>query len=416
MTLLALTGWGYLGWHLWQIRRLQNWLARHRQSALPRAGGIWRGIHQQLHQQQHRNSKRKHKLTSILKKFQKFTKALPDAFVVMDKGYQIEWFNKTAAQLLGLQPGKDKGLLITDLLRAPGFIAYVDQGGSRAESIKILSPLNNGVMLQLHLIPYSEKRHLLIARDITHIHALEQMRRDFVANFSHELRTPLTVLRGFLETMQDMSEPCHAHCRRPLHLMAQQTTRMQNIVNDLLLLSQLESNATPPEQFNEIVDVPRILLDCQAQAQALSGSQQHRIDSQIDANLLLHGNSKELASAFSNLIINAVHYTPPGGNIWIRWSANEHSARLEVQDTGEGIAKQHIPRLTERFYRIDTGRSRQRGGTGLGLAIVKHILQRHHATLVVESRLGVGSVFTCHFPVTAIRQHVIHPATDSGGA
>lgn len=400
--LLALSGWGYLGWHFSQMLRLHHWLERHKTIPPVGAKGIWREIHVQLEQLQNRNRKRKRKLTDLLKRFQKFTKALPDAFVVMDKNFTIEWFNKVSIRLLGLQPGKDTGLRITDLLRAPVFVEYVALGDERPESLKMRCPCDPDIVLRVHLVPYSEKRFLLIARDITHTHNLEQIRRDFVANFSHELRTPMTVVIGFLETLLMREQPCHPECRRPLTLMSQQTQRMQNIVNDLLLLSQLEGKVNGDERPVEIVVVTSLLEDIVIEARALSGEQEHLIDIEADETVALRGNAKELASAFSNLIFNAIHYTPAGGNIWIRWFADGTGAHLEIQDTGDGIAKQHIPRLTERFYRVDTGRSRARGGTGLGLAIVKHVLNRHRATLHIDSRLGIGSTFCCDFPANLI--------------
>jgi len=395
---LAIAGWAYLGWHLYQIFRLQRWLIHHKSLSCPHAGGIWQEIARQLDQLQHRNRKRKNKLSGLLKRFQKFTKALPDAFVVLEKNYTIEWFNKVSTTLLGLQVGKDIGLRITDLLREPLFIDYVEQGPARAESIKIISPCNPDIMLRVHLVPYSEKRLLLIARDITRMHTLEQIRRDFVANFSHELRTPLTVISGFLETLTLGEQSCQEQCRRPLALMNQQTQRMQNIVNDLLLLSQLESEDNEQQRSEETVIVMTLVENICAEARALSGELAHHIEVDGDADIALLGNAKELASAFSNIIFNAVHYTPAHGTIWVRWYADHSGAHLEVQDTGEGIAKQHLPRLTERFYRIDSGRSRARGGTGLGLAIVKHVLHRHQATLHIDSRLGIGSTFCCDFP------------------
>jgi two-component system phosphate regulon sensor histidine kinase PhoR len=251
-------------------------------------------------------------------------------------------------------------------------------------------------MLSVSVIPYGDNQHLLLGHDITQLHRLEQIRSDFIANVSHELRTPLTVIAGFLETMRD-AEDCTQEFQRPLLLMAQQTARMRNIVEDLLFLSRLESE--PATDRGTPVVVADLLKTIYEEAQVLSG-EQHHITLEVDETVIIYGHTEELHSAFSNLVYNAVRYTPPGGDISIRWYQDAEGIHLAVHDTGEGIAPEHLPRLTERFYRIDVGRSRLQGGTGLGLAIVKHVLNRHKGHLHIESEVGKGSLFRCDFSPT----------------
>jgi len=393
---------GYLLIHLKNLYRLDSWL-RVRKLDLPDARGLWGEVFYQIYRLQRRNRKRKRKLTQMLRRFQNSTAAMPDATIVLNAQHRIEWFNKAAGGLLGLQASQDIGLPINNLLRYPAFTDYLyrDPHAIKDISIKIPSPINPQHILRIHLVPYDTNMRLLIARDVTEMQRLEQVRQDFVANVSHELRTPLTVMTGFIETIQDSLEDSpHKEWEYPLTLMAQQAARMQNIVNDLLLLSRLESEV--PQNLRKIVDVPVILNDIVDAARALSGDQAHHLDLFIDKDLRLFGQTDELTSAFSNLIFNAVRYTPAGGQITIRWYRDDIGAHFEVADTGEGIAAQHIPRLTERFYRVDVGRSRNHGGTGLGLAIVKHVLQRHHAQLHIHSQLSKGSTFSCTFPPASI--------------
>jgi two-component system phosphate regulon sensor histidine kinase PhoR len=314
--------------------------------------------------------------------------------VVLGPRYEIEWFNKAAIQLLGLQSPRDRGQPITNLIRYPSLHNYLSQANFEDTSIKFISPSNPSMMLSVSVIPYAETQHLLLARDITHLHRLEQIRSDFIANVSHELRTPLTVISGFMETLQDAQ--MGPEFERPLLLMAQQTARMRNIVEDLLLLSRLESETATPG--GEPVEVEEMLRSIYEEAKILSGEQRHQITLTVEEDLIIYGHSEELRSAFSNLVFNAVRYTPAGGEISIRWYSDEEGIHFAVSDTGEGIAPEHLPRLTERFYRVDVGRSRHHGGTGLGLAIVKHVLNRHQGLLHIESKIGQGSLFRCDFP------------------
>lgn len=391
----------YLGWHLFNLARLQRWLQGREKAQLPVAPGVWGDVFDELHRMQARNRKRKQKLARILIRFQEAASALPDATVVLSTTGEIEWFNDAAQHLLGLRWPDDAGRRIVNLVRHPEFINYLG-AGDYSKTVELPSPCAAGVRLTALIVPYGEQNRLLVARDVTRLHRLEQMRRDFVANVSHELRTPLTVVNGFLESLNEDASECPPQWTRSLQLMKQQTTRMKNIVNDLLMLSRLETDQRASAQND--VAVPDLLEAIVTEARALSGERAHSIHLDADPTLWLRGNEDELRSAFSNLIFNAVQYTPARGEIHVRWYGDAQGAHLAVRDTGEGIAAHHLPRLTERFYRVDTGRSRQSGGTGLGLAIVKHVLNRHGAQLRIHSELGKGSTFTCDFPVSSKTQ------------
>ncbi len=389
----------YLGWHLINLSRLQRWLKEGKKFQPPASRGLWGEVFNGIHRLQVRTRKRKRKLTQMLSRFQEATSALPDATVVLSTGGEIEWFNDAAAQMLGLRWPYDAGQRIANLVRHPKFIEFMATG-DYSKTVELPSPADPSVLLAALVVPYGKEKHLLVARDITRIQRLEQVRRDFVANVSHELRTPLTVVNGFLETMSEATDECPQAWIRPLQLMKQQTARMQNLVNDLLMLARLEIDQQQPLQAP--IDITEMSHNLVREARTLSGERHHHIVLEADAHLWLRGNYDELHSAFSNLTFNAVQYTPPGGTINIRWFGDQRGAHWIISDSGDGIAPHHLPRLTERFYRVDAGRSRQRGGTGLGLAIVKHVLNRHAAQLHIESQLGKGSTFSCDFPQSAI--------------
>jgi two-component system phosphate regulon sensor histidine kinase PhoR len=385
----------YLGWHLYNLYQLERWFRlRKKKINLPDTLGIWGEVFYHFYRLQQRNRKHKRKISAILKRFQSSTAAMPDAAVVLGKHYEIEWLNKSAQKLLGLQSPQDRGKPITNFIRSPVFLQYLTDSYEQS-TVTIVSPTNHNLILKINVVPYAGNQHLLLARDTTQLHRLEQIRRDFIANVSHELRTPLTVLAGFIETLRDDEDECTQQWERPLLLMAQQSARMRNLIEDLLLLSRLESDtsigSTGP------VRVAEMLHTICEEARILSGEQAHRITLLADENLVLEGRREELRSAFSNLIFNAVRYTPAQGDITVRWYQDERGLHFEVSDTGEGIAPEHLPRLAERFYRVDVGRSRQQGGTGLGLAIVKHVLLRHQGQLHIDSTLGQGSTFRCDF-------------------
>ena len=288
---------------------------------------------------------------------------------------------------------------IAHLLRYPPFLDYLSQRQPTRDAVELPAPVDSSRVLSARFVAYGKKQRLLLATDISQFRRLEQVRRDFVANVSHELRTPLTVITGYLETLLDSDHPGLEPWRQPLRGMGQQAGRMLHLIEDLLLLARLEA---PKERLpGKPVAVPKLLADIVEEAQALSSDQGHDITLEADPKLWLIGVEKELHSAFSNLVINAVRYTPAGGRIAIRWFTDPMGAHLEVADNGEGIAAHHLPRLTERFYRVNRHRSRGSGGTGLGLSIVKHILNNHGAQLHITSEVGVGSVFRCDFPSTA---------------
>ena len=382
----------YLLYHLYQLRNLERWLQSKGRGA-PDVQGVWGDIYYHLYRLQRRNRKRKKKLAAMLSRFRESTAAMPDATVVLDQDGLIEWWNDAAGKTLGLKQPQDVGQPLTNLVRHPDLLRYLE-AGNFDEAQVIPAPVNERSTISVRIVPYGNNQRLLVARDITRLQLLEQMRRDFIANVSHELRTPLTVISGYLETIQDAGDARNQEWSKSLDVMQQQAARMQQIVTDLLLLSRLETEGAQSDRHH--VDVPALLAMLREDAEVLSKGA-HDIQMDAEPGLWLQGSRSELRSAFSNVIYNAVRYTPSGGTIAIRWYADEGGAHFEVRDTGIGIAAQHIPRLTERFYRVDVGRSREAGGTGLGLAIVKHVLMRHDAELTIDSTPGTGSVFACHF-------------------
>ena len=400
LVLLVITG--YLAFHLYKLYRLENWLSTGAGQP-PRGGqGVWGEVYYQLYRLRQHHRRRKRALAQYLHRFREFTAAMPDAAVVLRTSGEIEWFNEAAGRLLGLRAPQDIGQRIMNLVRHPVFTQHF-RTQRFGDTVEFPAPDDEGMILAVSVVPYGKEQLLLVARDNTRLHKLEQIRRDFVANVSHELRTPLTVISGFLETLADFPRINSEDRKHALLLMSQQTARMQHIVDDLLLLSRLETDQRPVRQ--EQVAVPDMLQILYDEAKTLSGGM-HDIRLEAEHDLYVHGNQEELRSAFTNLVSNAVRYTSAGGTITIQWFADAGGAHFQVRDTGVGIAEHDIPRLTERFYRVDTARSRQSGGTGLGLAIVKHVLERHDADLEISSEPGVGSTFSCDFPSTAILRPV----------
>ncbi|MFQ5468664.1 MAG: phosphate regulon sensor histidine kinase PhoR [Gammaproteobacteria bacterium] len=383
---------GYCSIHLYRLYQLDKAFHQGTLHKLEIPGGVWGEVYYHIHRLQKRNRQRKKWLTNTLSRFKESTSALPDGTVVLTDQWKIEWYNKAAKRLLGLKSKADIGLRIDNLLRDPRFSRYLSKNDF-SEPLEIASPVNAQVQMLIRIIPYSRDQQLMVVRDITRLHRLEQMRRDFIANVSHELRTPLTVVKGYLETMGD--DEAMGHWEQSIANMEQQVTRMDHIVADLLLLSRLDEE--DQAQFVENIAITSILDNIKKDAIALAGEKQHDIKLDADNNLSIKGNAKELYSAFANLVFNAVRYTPAGGEIRLRWYRDDLGAHFEVKDNGPGIPPQHIPRLTERFYRVDPGRSRESGGTGLGLAIVKHVLIRHDGRLEINSTYGRGATFSCHF-------------------
>lgn len=396
---LLLAALGGLAWQLWQLYRLDRWLSGDPDAGLMGMGLVWQEVAAHIACLRRQNRKRKRKLSRLFRQFQQATAALPDAAVVFDEEDRVVWCNGASQLLLGLAPGRDVGLPITHLLRHPSFVAFLNMRNLQCDgdSVEFPSPVDDSLLLGVRIVPYGKKQRLLVATDISRIRRLEQMRRDFVANVSHELRTPLTVITGYLETLLDSEDVALDHWRQPLRGMQQQSSRMLHIIEDLLMLTRLESQKERSQR--RPVAAPTLLADITEDAIALSGDLGHQIEVSVDPELWMMGCEKELRSAFSNLVFNAVRYTPAEGQIEIRWWADDNGIHLAVQDNGEGIAPQHLPRLTERFYRVNRDRSRGSGGTGLGLSIVKHVLNNHGGQLRIASELGMGSVFTCDFPL-----------------
>ncbi|TDB01206.1 phosphate regulon sensor histidine kinase PhoR [Halomonas marinisediminis] len=388
-----------LVYHLYQLRRLHHWLTHDSQAEPPSAAGLWGDLMDRLYRYQKVQRIAQERLRSTLGRIQESSEAMRDSVVMLDRHGDMEWWNSAASRLLGLQASHDRGHHITNLLRDPRFVEYFHARDYR-DPLTLPSPIDERTVLQFQITLYGDGERLLMARDITRLHRLEEMRRDFVANVSHELRTPLTVLAGYLETYASFADQLPPRFARGLGQMQEQTTRMQNLVQDLLLLSRLEIDRSGSDHAP--LDMVRLLEGVKRDAEALSGGR-HTIRVELKEPRALLGSEQEIRSALSNLAFNAVRYTPEGSHIALSWRPGpDHGAYLEVVDDGEGIDPVHVPRLTERFYRVDKGRSTATGGTGLGLAIVKHVLLRHDARLEIDSRPRQGTTFRCCFPATRL--------------
>ncbi len=383
----------YVVLHLRSLHKLHHWLKTSHQDAPPDLSGIWEDIAEKIYRLQQNEQAAKHNLLAIIARARSSMSALEEAVVLTDSHGNLEWWNTAAEKLLGFKAGIDNGKPIINLIRDPAFIHYFDNGPYN-EGIKLPSWTHPNRYVQYEVTRFGHNDRVLIAYDITRLHQLEQMRKDFVANVSHELRTPLTVLSGYVETFAD-SEELPKKWQRAFGQMKQQSLRMNNLVNDLLMLSRLESDSAkqPPKPIN----IKLLLEQLQQEAIAYSGENHHHITIQVSSPLRLMGMEADIRSAFSNLITNAIKYTPAHGEVSISWSHDDNYGYLRVKDTGMGIENQHIARLTERFYRVDAARSSATGGTGLGLAIVKHVLLQHKGMLNINSKPNVGSTFTCEF-------------------
>ena len=385
----------YIALQLRNLYRLHQWLLSKKRGEVPDAAGPWGDVFNEVRKLVRRTARRTDELTDALQRFQSAAEAIPDGVVLLSRYEEIEWANPPAAQLLGVDFPRDRGMRLSNLVRDPVFTEYFARGDF-AEPLDMHSPASPELWVSLQIVPFGARLKLILVRDITRLQRLEQVRRVFVANVSHELRTPVTVLGGYIETLRGMDRVPPEELQKHLATMHEQSQRMQRLVDDLLTLSRLETAARRPRE--EVVDVPALLEGLREQAEMLSGEARHRITLEAQPELKLRGTREELHSAFMNLINNAVRYTPPQGAIGLRWWAEGEEPRFAVSDTGEGIAPEHLPHLTERFYRVDTARSRASGGTGLGLSIVKHVLLRHQAHLEIDSEPGRGSTFTCVFP------------------
>jgi len=382
---------GLLIWHFWNLLQLSWWLWVDRSMTPPPGHGSWEPLLYGLHQMQLRNKKRRRELGSLIKRFRSGAESLPDAVVLTTEEGVIFWCNGLAQQLLGLRWPDDNGQNILNLLRYPEFTQYLKQQAF-AKPLNLV--LNNGRHLEIRVMPYSEQQLLMVARDVTQMHQLEGARRNFFANVSHELRTPLTVLQGYLEMMQEQTLS-GATREKALHTMREQTSRMEGLVKQLLTLSKIE--ASPIHTPNEVIDVPMMLRVVEREAQTLS-QQRQTIEFHVDNSLKVLGSDEQIRSAISNLVYNAVNHTPPATHIVVSWQRVASGVEFSVEDNGPGIAAEHIPRLTERFYRVDKARSRQTGGSGLGLAIVKHAVNHHDSRLEITSEPGKGTRFSFTLP------------------
>ncbi|MCZ4337576.1 phosphate regulon sensor histidine kinase PhoR [Shewanella colwelliana] len=384
---------GLLVWHYKQISRLNFWLWRDKRLTPPNGSGSWEGVFNGIYRLQGKNRKRVSQLANLLARFRQGAEALPDAAVVLDSDNNIVWCNKLAQRLLGLVWPQDNGQRIDNLIRDPDFSSYLKQADFN-EPFELPDAQNDGRVLEIRIMGYGSGQLLLIARDITRVRQLEGMRKEFVANVSHELKTPLTVLQGYLEMMQGMAEPGSPNVKA-MEQMQQQTNRMRSMVEQLLVLSRIEDGTGV--NLEAKVNMTLIMDTIKEEANALALGQ-YSLKVSCEPGLTIYGNEVQLRSACSNLVSNAIRYTEPGGTITISWQRVPLGAQFSVTDTGEGIAPQHLSRLTERFYRVDSARSRQSGGTGLGLAITKHALSHHQSELNITSQLGKGSCFSFIIP------------------
>lgn len=380
-----------------QLRSLylvNEWISNRPYDVPPNLSGIWGALLFNVYRAQRQERIVQAEMVGLIDRAQSSLVALAEAVVLIDDQHQIEWWNPAAEKLLGINP-LDRGRNLLAILRQPSFIEYFNHIDQAPDGIRLQAQMDEDRYVQVKLTRFGGESRLLVAYDTTRVHNLEQMRKDFVDNISHELRTPLTVLSGYIETFIDQDD-ITPRWKRAFSQMQSQTKRMNALVNDLLLLSNLENNKKVAK--NQIIDMANLMNQLFDDARAYNLDYGHTLNLDIDSHCDLIGSDMEIASAFSNLITNAIKYTPKGGIITIGWHEDGDHAYFTVQDNGIGINPKHLPRLTERFYRVDSARSRQTGGTGLGLAIVKHVLMQHGAHLEISSKENEGSTFTAVFP------------------
>ncbi|KRG68064.1 phosphate regulon sensor histidine kinase PhoR [Pseudoxanthomonas dokdonensis] len=393
-----------VAWHYWRLRKVLLRLTARERLAPARGNGVWNELDRLLHRSQSEMRRRKRRLVNLLRAYRAAAAALPDAVVVVERNSQrVQWFNKAATHLLGLDYPNDIGAPIGTRLQPLPIPRWLAEGRNAEPMLDAASPVDPNLRLNIRLIPYSDDHWLLVARDVSKLLRLEQMRRDFVANVSHELRTPLTVVHGYLDMLDPQEFP---EWTPMLAEMQKQSQRMTQLVEDLLTLSRLEAQDSLPD---ESVAMAPMLATLRREAEAIS-QHRHQVIIEDHAGVDLWGSNKELHSAFSNLVSNAVRYTPVDGTITVSWKRKEDDGVvLSVSDTGYGIPAAHLPRVTERFYRVSTSRSRESGGTGLGLSIVKHVLSLHQARLEIHSEVGRGSTFAVHFGPERVHPRDRHP-------
>jgi two-component system, OmpR family, phosphate regulon sensor histidine kinase PhoR len=396
--LLLLIG-SYLSWHLYNALKFLNWLLVSAKLYPPQSIGLWGEIYYQVYHRQKQAISKQKKLVHTLKQVRQSSRAMRDGIVILDELGEIIWANQACEAILGFNSRRDVGQRIGNLLRYPDFIKY-ESSRNYEQNIEIPSPMDHKRIVDISMTSYAQDRRLLVARDVTTLRKLEQVRKDFVANVSHELNSPLTVIRGYLETIQGMDNQALIPLQKVFVQMDNQAQRMAQIVTDLLLISKLESGQSMMD--SQAICVSSLIEQMVEEAEKLKQGKSLDIQHTSDVNVGIYGNEAEIRSAMSNLVFNAVRYTPDGGKVSIAWEVNEQGACFRVGDTGIGVAAEHIPRLTERFYRVDDGRAREIGGTGLGLAIVKHVAERYQASLKIDSQLDKGSVFELMFPINRL--------------
>jgi two-component system, OmpR family, phosphate regulon sensor histidine kinase PhoR len=384
----------YSAVQIWNLLRLEHWLRRRRIETPPDISGLWGEVVTIVSRIYRRKQFHRARVTALLREFRRLTTAMPEGAVLLGPDHEILWFNHRAALWLGLRRKRDFGIRIENLVRHPDFVEYL-RTSTQSDGVVVQDPGEGNRWLSFHVIRTgTAERQLLMVRDVSREQQLQSMRKDFVANASHELRSPLTVITGYLDALAD-DQKLDPTWSAPILEMRRQAERMSTIINDLLELSKLESGERPLDE--EQIDIPGMLSLLRKETIAQE-PHPREVRLTLDSTDWLKGVESELHSIVSNLLSNAVKYTPAQGEIGLRWWTDEDGGHIAVRDTGVGIAPEHIPRLTERFYRVDSGRSRDLGGSGLGLAIVRHALQRHEASLTVDSIEGRGSTFTCHFP------------------
>ncbi|MEQ8407723.1 MAG: phosphate regulon sensor histidine kinase PhoR [Gammaproteobacteria bacterium] len=386
----------------YQLHRFTLWLnsdQRKQPSEPPESYGIWGDIYDGIYRLQKQERSSSAHLENIINKAQESSAALEMAVIMINQHDNLDWWNKAAEKLLGFKFPQDKNQSINNLIRNPKFHDYF-YNENYAEALVMEAPGDANKVLEFQIALFGEHERLMIVRDITQLQRLARMRKDFVANVSHELGTPITVIKGYLEAIIDNQDSLDKKWHKPMQQMRQQSMRMENIVRDLLLLSSLETK-TPPRNRQEI-NTTALVREIENDTRQMFTDKSHTIRIDCASDAVISGKRNELYSAVSNLVVNAAKYTPANGEITVRTYFTDESFIIAVSDNGIGIEAHHIPRLTERFYRVDVSRSSDSGGTGLGLAIVKHILARHDAELVIESQYGKGSEFRCEFPLARV--------------
>jgi len=391
---LLVGAFGLLGLNYWRLYRLNYWLWQSKKISPPNSRGIWSHIYQGIYGANLKSRNKRKTLGEIIRRFRQGSEALPDAALIVDSAAEITWCNRLARIELGLRWPRDMGKKVYDCIDDKQFKEFI-QANRFHQPIEIISPTNPNKVFEFRVLPYEDDNLMIIIRDVTRLTQIEKMRKDFVANVSHELKTPLTVINGYLEMLPENGDLPTPVMKKAISEMRSQSMRMQSLIEELLVLSRIE--ASTERTFEKLVNVPQLLWRIQAEAEALNRNRSHKIFFDISPILYVYGIESELRSAFSNIIFNAIKYTPNNGVIEVNWSLHGDQAKFNVRDNGDGIAAEHIDRLTERFYRVDKARSRTTGGSGLGLSIVKHVLSHHNSRLVIESEVGKGAEFSCLF-------------------